>query len=144
MDKVKVDDHPILVNYKNTMTRIIHSAHPRMNYEDIERAVEYSIQKRFKNFDLSIQNKYKNKDAQMTMLEMLEYISRREPIITSYGTMFKKHEEVPNPMAKVIDNFLKLRKKHKKEMFKYPKGSEMFEHCNLLQALDKIDLFRSF
>ena len=144
MDKVKVDDHPILVNYKNTMTRIIHSAHPRMNYEDIEKAVEYSIQKRFKNFDLSIQNKYKNKDAQMTMLEMLDYISRREPIITSYGTMFKKHEEVPNPMAKVIDNFLILRKKDKKEMFKYPKGSEMFEHYNLLQTLDKIDLFRSF
>lgn len=139
MDKVKVDDHPILVNYKNTMTRIIHSAHPRMNYEDIERAVEYSIQKRFKNFDLSIQNKYKNKDAQMTMLEMLDYISRREPIITSYGTMFKKHEEVPNPMARVIDNFLILRKKDKKEMFKYPKGSEMFEHYNLLQTLDKID-----
>lgn len=140
MDKVKVDDHPILVNYKNTMTRIIHSAHPRMNYEDIERAVEYSIQKRFKNFDLSIQNKYKNKDAQMTMLEMLDYISRREPIITSYGTMFKKHEEVPNPMARVIDNFLILRKKDKKEMFKYPKGSEMFEHYNLLQTLDKIDV----
>lgn len=140
MDKVKVDDHPILVNYKNTMTRIIHSAHPRMNYEDIERAVEYSIQKRFKNFDLSIQNKYKNKDAQMTMLEMLDYISRREPIITSYGTMFKKHEEVPNPMAKVIQSFLDLRKSYKKEMFKYPKGSEMFEHFNLFQALSKIDV----
>ena len=136
MDKINVRDHPILIEYRDTMTRIISSAHPRMNKDDIEKAVEYSIQKRFKNFDLNIQNKYKNKNVQMTMLEMLDYIKKREPIITSYGTMFKKHEQVPNPMAKVIQSFLDLRKKHKKEMFKYPKGSEMFESFNLLQQLD--------
>ena len=54
--------------------------------------------------------------------------------------MFKRHGDVPNPMGRVIQSFLDLRKSHKKEMFKYPKGSEMFERFNLLQALDKIDV----
>lgn len=111
-----------------------------MEIEDIESAVEYSMAKRFKNFDLTVQNNYTCKSIQMTVLEMLDYIAVREPIITSYGTMFKRHGDVPNPMGRVIQSFLDLRKAHKKEMFKYPKGSEMFERFNLLQALDKIDV----
>ena len=122
------------------MTRVIKSAYPHMEIEDIESAVEYSMAKRFKNFDLTVQNNYTCKSIQMTVLEMLDYIAVREPIITSYGTMFKRHGDVPNPMGRVIQSFLDLRKAHKKEMFKYPKGSEMFERFNLLQALDKIDV----
>jgi len=140
LNKVKIKDHSILLQYRDTMTRIINSKYPLMNKEDIERAVEYSIQKRFKDFDLKIQNKYNEKTANMTALEILDYIKNREPIITSYGTMFKRHETVPNPMAKVIQSFLDLRKQYKKEMFKYPKGSEQFEKYNLLQALSKIDV----
>ena len=140
MNKVKIKDHSILLQYRDTMTRIINSKYPLMNKEDIERAVEYSIQKRFKDFDLKIQNRYNEKTADMTALEILDYIKNREPIITSYGTMFKRHETVPNPMAKVIQSFLDLRKQYKKEMFKYPKGSEQFEKYNLLQALSKIDV----
>ena len=139
MNKINVNDHPILIQYRDTITRILNSKYPLMNKKDIERAVEFSIQKRFKDFNLNIQNKYSGKNVDMTALAMLDYIRSKEPIITSYGTMFKRHEQVPNPMARVIQNFLDLRKMHKKEMFKYPKGSEQFEKFNLLQALDKID-----
>ena len=140
MDRIVVSEHQSLYAYRDTMTRVIKSAYPQMDIGDIETAVEYSVSKRFKNFDLSIQNNYTNKTIQMTALEILDYIAKREPIVTSYGTMFKRHGDVPNPMGRVIQNFLDLRKKHKKEMFKYPKNSEMFEHYNLLQALDKIDV----
>ena len=143
MNKVNVKDHPILIQYRDTMTRILNSKYPLMNKNDIEKAVEFSIQKRFKDFNLSIQNKYTGKTVDMAALAMLDYIRNREPIITSYGTMFRRHNTIPNPMGKVIDDFLKLRKMHKKEMFKYPKGSEQFEKFNLLQALDKIDKIMS-
>ena len=139
MNKINVKDHPILVQYRDTMTRILNSKYPLMNKNDIERAVEFSIQKRFKDFNLSIQNKYTGKTVSMAALDMLDYIRNREPIITSYGTMFRRHGTVPNPMGKVIQSFLDLRKAQKKEMFKYPKGSEMFERWNLLQNLSKID-----
>lgn len=139
MNAVNPKEHQILQEYATKMSRIIQSLHPYMDKRDIDEAVNYSISKRFKNFDLKIVNNYTNKSTELTALEMLDYIKTREPIMTSYGTLFKKHESVPNPLGKVIQSFLDLRKKHKKEMFKYPKGSEMFEHYNLLQQLDKID-----
>ena len=140
MVRIEPSEHESLIGYRDSMTRAIKSIYPHMDIEDIEKAVEYSISKRFKNFDLTVQNNYTNKIITMSALEMLDYIAKREPIITSYGTIFKKHADVPNPMGQVIQSFLDLRKKHKKEMFKYPKGSEMFEKYNLLQALDKIDV----
>lgn len=128
-------EHKILMKYRDTMSRIIKSAHPEMDIRDIYAGIEYSISKRFKNFDLVVQNNYTGSNPKISMLELMDYIAKREPILTSYGTMFRRHDVVPNPMAKVIQNFLDLRKLHKKEMFKYPKGSEQFEKYNLLQAL---------
>lgn len=136
MQNLNVAEHAKLLEYRDTISRIINSIYPEMDREDINKAVDYSIQKRFKNFNVQVHNNYTGTVTDLTVLEMIDYIEKRQPIITSYGTMFKKHEEVPNPLGKVIQNFLDLRKIHKKEMFKYPKNSEMFERYNLLQNLD--------
>ena len=140
MNNINPEEHGILKKYSNIMTRVIGSLFPDVDKRDIKDGVNYSIQKRFKNFDLKVKNNYKNKTIDLTALELLDYIEKKEPILTSYGTMFKKHDQVPNPMAKVIQGFISTRKAMKKEMFKYPKGSEMFEKYNLLQALAKIDV----
>lgn len=143
VENINVDEHKILTKYRDAMFRIVKSLYPEVNTQDIINGLNYSIQKRFKNFDLQIHNNYTNKTVTMTMLDICDYISKKEPIITSYGVLFKRHDVVPNPMGKVIDSFLTLRKQHKKEMFKYPKNSEQFEYYNLLQQLDKIDVNRN-
>ena len=136
---VNINQSATLNNYKDTMTRIMRSMYPHMTPGDIKSAIDYSIDKRLYNGTVNVYNHYTNKTIDMSILDMCDYIATREPIITSYGVLFKKHETVPNPMGKVIQSFLDLRGIHKKEMFKFPKGSEEFEHYNLLQGLDKID-----
>lgn len=133
-------------SYKEKMKRLLYLYNPNMNAKDINDVIDYSISKRLYNPQAQISNSYKRyidpetkkyKDLmhQTTLLQVADYIRKREPIVTSNGVMFRHHSELPNPLADTIQSFLDLRGIHKKEMFKYPKGSEMFEKYNLLQSL---------
>lgn len=134
-----INESPTLVKYKDTMKRCIMMYYPQMEPLELDPILDYSINKRFKNTNVKIENSYTKKNANMTLLAISDYIASREPIVTAFGTMFRKKGEVPNPMGQVVQSFLDMRSKHKKMMFRYPKGSEDFEKYNLLQQLDKID-----
>ena len=144
------DMSPTIQSYKDKMKRLMYLYNPHIPQEDLDSILDYSINKRLYNAQAGISNSYKRyidpetkkfKDLfhEYTLLQIADYIKTRNPIVTSMGTMFQHHESVPNPLAITIQSFLDLRSQHKKEMFKYPKGSEQFEKYNLLQQLDKID-----
>ena len=132
-------DSPTIRKYKDTMKRCIMMYYKEIDPRELEPILNYSINKRYKQTNAKVENSYTKKTADMTLLAVSDYIISREPIVTAFGTMFRKHSDVPNPMGEVVQSFLDNRSKHKKIMFKYPKGSEQFEKYNLLQALDKID-----
>ena len=131
--------------------------YPESSPEVLDAAIDYSIQKRIQNANAVLSNSYrrrrvierdengnevqvyKNSEQNLTLQQISDYILSREPIVTAFGTMFKHHGTIPNPLAIVVQSFLDNRTIHKKQMFQYPKGSEQFEKYNLLQALDKID-----
>jgi len=127
-----------LEKYKDTIIEIMQLYYP-LSKEELSNIVDYSISKRYKENVCEIHNNYKNAKVNSTLLQLADYINSKEPIVTSFGTMFSKHTDVPNPLAVVVQQFLDARSIHKKEMFKYPKGSELFEKFNLSQQLDKID-----
>ena len=127
-------------NYKTKMKELLNLYFPDYNTNTFNDALDYSINKRYKDEEISIHNNYRKKDITgMTILKLCDYIDKRKPITTSYGTMFMRHGETPNIMGEVIQMYLDERGIYKKEMFKYPKGSEQFEKYNLLQQLSKID-----
>ena len=152
-----ITQSPTLVKYKDTMRNCIKLYYPEAPDNDIDAAIEYSIYKRLKEGNAKITNSYKRYKVtktdqfgnqfqeyveptqNLTLLKLSDYILSREPIVTAFGTMFKHHGTVPNPLMDVVQSFLDNRTKHKKQMFQFPKGSEQFEKYNLLQALDKID-----
>ena len=136
---MNIDNSPTLVKYKNTMKECLRLYYPQMSEYDLNKAIDYSIEKRFKNSKASLHNSYTKKEKEADLLRLADYINSREPIVTAFGTLFKKHADAINPLYETIQSFLDLRGIHKKEMLKYPKGSEDFEKYNLLQLLDKID-----
>lgn len=134
-----IENSPTLSRYKDTMKQSIRLYYPYINEQDLDKAIEYSIEKRLKNTKATLNNSYTHKEKDLDLLRLIDYINSREPIVTAFGTLFKKHADCINPLYETIQSFLDLRSMHKKEMFKYPKGSEEFEKYNLLQLLDKID-----
>ena len=136
---VIAEEHLSLMEYKNTMRRVLSLYYPYLTPNDIDYAIDYSINKRYKQERCVLNNNYTNKKAETTLVEMIDYILERQPISTAWGVLFAKKGTVPNPLIKMIKGFMDLRNIHKKQMFQYPKGSEDFQKYNLLQLLDKID-----
>lgn len=129
----------VIANYKKIMMDMLHLNFPLLSETELAAAIDDSISNHFKDTDITVDNNYKKINIDMTLRGLADYIISKEPIITSYGVLFNRHGVVPNPLYNMIDGFINGRKAMKKEMFKYPKGSEDFEKYNLLQLLLKID-----
>ena len=128
--------------YEDEMVRLVHSYLPHMTHEDIRRAVQYSMQKRYKETKCKIDNNYTKTQTASTLLEMANWINEREPICTAYGVMFKKHNlKKPNPLTELVRSFMEGRDIDKKKMFEYLEAHDYVNAAkyNLMQLLDKRD-----
>lgn len=125
--------------YRNDMIDILKMIYPTIDKEVIGNVVDKSIQERYEKVPVTLKNNYTNEMTNSTLMSLSNYILDKEPIMTAYGVLFKKHADSENPLIDMIEMFMNNRNIHKKEMFKYPKGSELFERYNLLQSLDKVD-----
>ena len=125
--------------YRDVTKRLVLLTCPEFSPQEIDLALDYSINKRFKDSPASVYNNYTNQESNLTLLAITEYIYRREPVLTAYGVLFRKRGEVPNPLGKVVEQFLIDRGIYKKKMFTYPKGSDDFMKFNLLQLLEKLN-----
>lgn len=129
----------IVKDYIKVMSRMMRYNYPQLTKQELEDAISYSIQKRYRSEPAQIYNNYKEKTVDMTLYEIVNYIMEREPIMTAYGVLFHNHGKVPNPLSKLFQTFLDKRQLDKDKMFTFPPGSEEYERYNLFQLLDKLD-----
>ena len=133
---------PIVDKFKESTNYLLHLSFPQLTKYEINEAIDFSIAKYIQDYDVKVHNNYTNKTHELTLLELTNWVIEKKPIITASGAMFKRHGEVVNLIYNLLDGFINDRKKEKKEMFKYPKGSEMFARHNLNQILFKINFCR--
>lgn len=138
-DFLKAMNLKVIQEYEQVLVDGLKHSFPLLNECELREAIQYSIFNRLENKPAFLENNYTRKKKDGTVLDMLNYIHSLEPIVTSSGVLFKKHKEADNPLSRMIMGFIKQRKIYKKEMFKYPKGSELFERYNLFQLLEKLN-----
>lgn len=125
--------------YKSIFKRMIPLSIPSIDLTQLDRALDYSIAKRFIEAEMQVHNNYKHMEADINGSKLVDYILDKKPIMTPYGCLFARHASMPNPFYELVDSFVNKRQEYKKEMFKYPKGSEQFAKYNLLQLVAKVD-----
>lgn len=129
----------MIEGYVNSMVDGLKHSYPYLTEKDLIEAIVWSIDKNLVNKPAFLDNNYTKRRMEGTLLDVMAYIEKMQPIVTSSGVLFKRHKEADNPLSKMIMGFLQKRSQYKKEMFKYPKGSYMYEKYNLLQLLEKIN-----
>ena len=132
-------EYQIVNEYRSVARRMLRLSFPNVLDDELDRALDYSIKARLTNNPATIYNNYSDKSVELTVLDVCDYILERQPIITSYGVLFTRKGERPNPIARLLQSFMDGRTAYKDKMFTFPKGSEEFEKYNLLQLLAKLD-----
>lgn len=134
---IRLQQSPTIKHYRDVALRMASINRSDVPYNVLNNAIDYSIQKRFQDNQVQIENNYKKKIVNMSLLDTCDYIDNKKPIVAASGVLFQRHENSTNLIYKVIDQFLDARGIAKDTMFKYPKGSEEFQYWNLQQLLEK-------
>lgn len=129
----------VVKDYKRVMLDSLSASFSSLSRQELEEAIDWSILNRHDNKPAYLDNNYTKQKVNGTVIDILNYIDKLEPIVTASGVLYKKHKEADNPLDKMIMGFLDSRSAFKNTMFKYPKGSALFEKYNLLQLLEKLN-----
>ena len=142
MANVQLNPHEtqFVKDYVEQTVDILSMMLPQLTKTEISYAVQESIDAKIQNLPVMVDNSYKKTQIKTTLLELTQFIAMKKPIMTNQGVMFSNHvSNVLNPIAKMLAGFLSGRKKMKKMMFSFPKGTADFAKYNLLQLLMKLD-----
>lgn len=125
--------------YEKEATELVHMLYPHIPKRDLRLAIRNSMGQRYKEVKCKIDNNYLNVTSEMTAIQLANWINEKEPICTSYGTMFKKHGKKPHPLIDMIRSFTDDRDAYKKKMFEYLEAHDYANVAkfNLLQWMTK-------
>ena len=118
---------------------LVHRLYPHLSMYDLRQAINYSMQKRYRDEKCQLDNNYTHQRADATLLDMANFINDKQPISTAYGVLFKKHGNKPHPLLDMIRDFTDSRDAYKKEMFRYLEAHDYVNVAkyNLAQLLNK-------
>lgn len=114
---MKVSNSRFLKSYRNQAKAIIQKKHPDIPDDVIKKILDEAIEEKLMNPEAKLENTYTHECRDSSLLAVFDWCLETNPIIAANGTFFKQHKDAINPNALMLDEFLTLRKKIKKEMF---------------------------
>lgn len=131
-------DFYFIRKWKKEMTKKIQLIHPEYTEDQLDMYLERIIETKFKDPPCMIRNTYRDKTADTSLLNMIEFIHQKKPILGGYGVLYKNQHEVYNPAAHMLLDSINNRKKLKRERKKYDKRSYQFLLLDIAQGNEKV------
>lgn len=132
MKKIRKDSS-FLNEWKSQMITSLSRIEPDWDEEDMEKILNHIIEDRLQLPEVILDNNYTGESRNTNILSVMDWAIERRPLVAGNATFYKNQLEAINPVAQMIDGFLKERKRIKKEMFKVgeEKGFDSDEYKDL-------------
>lgn len=128
-----------LKDWKKHYIDIFTTIYPEIDGDELNKFLDNVIEKRLHNPKAQLHNNYIHKNIIIDLLSIYDWYDRTKPIAAGFGVFFKNQEQVLNPAAVMLNNFLTLRKTYKKRLKDYSEMSYEYATYDRLQLTEKIN-----
>jgi DNA polymerase elongation subunit (family B) len=134
-----VKEYKFVKRWVNHNTRLIMQMYPELKKDEVKKVIRDFLDETIVNQKCMIHNNYVGKTIDLTLLDLIDWIEDTKPVVAGYGVFFKNQNHTLNPAAVMLDGFLTLRKKYKKELHNYLEGSYLYKYYDRMQLNEKIN-----
>lgn len=135
---MKNKDFHFINKWKLEMYDKLRIQFPNLSKEDIDKKLDALINTKFTDRPCQIDNNYIHKTAETTLLNLIEYIHKTNPILAGGGVLFKRQDEAPNASAGLLIESLTARNKIKAERKNFSADSYEFLIRDIGQGNEKV------
>lgn len=128
----------IVDRYQDRVLSMYLKTHPNVDPDRVRDLIKKFTESNLRNIPCTMHNNVTHETIETTMIDTFDWIDQRNPIISGNGTFFKQHAEYLAPTVKMLEKLQKNRKKKKKEMYQYQKGSVEYTNANVQQLSIKV------
>ena len=132
------NEHVFLKQWRKEQLTLMQLALPDEDKEEMKKYLHKVIDDGLVNPDCVMSNNYRNRVANTTVLDLLDFIDITKPIIAGGGVLFKNQHQVLNPPSHFLDGAIKKRKSIKKNLKVLKPGSFQYMMTDLKQLTEKV------
>ena len=128
----------VIERYQDRVAKMYLRSHPNADPSLVNSLVMNRINEQVRNIPCQLHNNITHELIDTSIVDTFEWIENRNPIISGNGTFFMQHSEYLAPTVKMLEKLQANRKKKKKEMYQYQKGSVEYNNANVGQLSIKV------
>jgi DNA polymerase elongation subunit (family B) len=113
--------------------------YPDLDKKEIKSFLKDVVEERVVNPKAQLHNNYAHMKMDVDLLSVIDWYEDKKPIAAGFGVFFKNQDQVLNPSAVMLQNFLDLRKVYKNQLKNYLETSYEYATFDRLQLTEKIN-----
>jgi len=132
-------EYGFIKDWAKHYTDIFTTMYPDIDKKDLKKFLINIANERVENPKAELHNNYVHRTMDVDLLTVYDWFNQTEPIAGGFGVFFKNQNQVLNPAAVMLNNFLTLRKQYKGKLKDYKETSYEYAAYDRMQLTEKIN-----